>query len=956
MSVSGDLIPTVEAALVVASSASSPARFALLAADEASRVVVAAQLLVDLAPLAPMVQPLSALDVRLLLLAFPGRRLGPPEACFQAAYSLADAFALDGVEPDLATDLFPVADPAPTRFRAEGFDDFPPWCWAPEQPELRQDPLWALRQIRVPDAWAFSRQSGRPVGGQGVLIAQPDTGIAAHAELAGLDRAPSHDFVDGDDDPTDPLDYGGNPGHGTGTASVAVAPGRLNVCGTAPAARLMPIRAIESVVRISQVAIAEAIDFAVIGGAQVITMSLGGLPSMSLNRALRRAVAADVIVVAAAGNCVGEVVFPARYADCIAVGGTDWKNRPWRGSCRGEAVAVSAPGENVFRARVSRGTVAPGTEFGQGQGTSFAVAMVAGVAAVWLAHHGRANLIAAARANTETLQVMFRRLLQATARRPVEWDAFAMGAGVVDTLALLQADLQLGRDRVEFVAGVGPSQPDSAPIRSLLVATFDEAGDPPGLDWARYGQELAYAAFRERFPDRPTVAWQTEAPTQSRRLSPGLRSVLADTALDRRLSPAPTATALLGLEVAHSDTRGGAAALSGPFASLLAREVRRDTAGMRSDPSGFEGGALLTPGAHPDDVLGQIEDVLGRMPDNEVPDPAAFRRALTLLLREGEGPIRRYVTEPQRAPSPADRMALEAVIQTDGTRPSLMLRDGRADPEHPLARDWADTLRSVETSDLICQRALAVGAVDATDPAKRRPYYGTAWLVDAGTGLCITNLHVLLALRQDLGHLFIPGAKPGSFRVRPGVLVDFSRESNRLDRPPFHVVEATASGIDGDGFRRLDLATLRLEPISAEQQLPLPIPVRADMDVPQGRRSFCTIGYPGPPDSMTKSDDRVDWGWVVKTLFGGTFGVKRLAPGMKYRDLGSLADGPERWVFGHDATTLSGSSGSPLLDWTQGGAAVGLHFAGNTLETNVAHALAQCRNRLRALGVPIQDS
>ena len=42
-------------------------------------------------------------------------------------------------------------------------------------------------------------------------------------------------------------------------------------------------------------------------------MSLGGIPPFALERAVRRAVAADVIVLAAAGNCVQFVVWPARY-------------------------------------------------------------------------------------------------------------------------------------------------------------------------------------------------------------------------------------------------------------------------------------------------------------------------------------------------------------------------------------------------------------------------------------------------------------------------------------------------------------------------------------------------------------------------------------------------------------------------------------------------------------------
>jgi subtilisin family serine protease len=248
----------------------------------------------------------------------------------------------------------------------------------------------------------------------------------------------------------------------------------------------MPIRAITSVVLISQVAVAEAIGYAVDHGAHVITMSLGGVPAAVLQRAVRRAVAADVIVLAAAGNCVRLVVWPARYDECIAVAGTNAADRMWKGSCRGSAVDISAPAQNVFKANAARGSAV-----GQGQGTSFAVALTAGVAALWLAHHGRADLIAAVRARDETLQDMFRRLVRATARRPAGWDTFQLGAGIADARALLAADLDAGRDRETVLPPDPATEPGFAVASLVAEAVAPEAAEDPELDWHRYGQELA---------------------------------------------------------------------------------------------------------------------------------------------------------------------------------------------------------------------------------------------------------------------------------------------------------------------------------------------------------------------------------------------------------------------------------------------------------------------------------
>jgi hypothetical protein len=93
----------------------------------------------------------------------------------------------------------------------------------------------------------------------------------------------------------------------------------------------------------------------------------------------------------------------------------------------------------------------------------------------------------------------------------------------------------------------------------------------------------------------------------------------------------------------------------------------------------------------------------------------------------------------------------------------------------------------------------------------------------------------------------------------------------------------------------------------------------------------------------------VKWPEVYAALFGNRFGVKRLAPGATHEPLGRY-----RWAFGHDATTLRGSSGSPLVNWFDSTPdAFGLHFQGRAKEANLAHAIARCASDLQAIGVPV---
>jgi len=382
-----------------------------------------------------------------------------PGSPFDLAYKLEASLGYVSVEPDIETDFVDWNGAgASTQFGAAS--TLKSRCFIENEPDPSVSDLgWALRMIKVDQA-----RSNHNITGKGIKIAHIDTGIAQHVETANIDVASGLNLVEKTAGAWDPLikdGIGHNPGHGTATSSVIVSNGGLTststsapgrVSGVAPNANLFPIRAIKTVVRLKQGKVARAIDEARKAKAHVITMSLGGLWSWALRAALKKAVKANIIVLAAAGNCVREVVFPARFSDCIAVAGMNEDKEPWRGTSRGSEVDFCAPGQFVWCAR-RNASGASTHNIGPGQGTSFAVALSAGVASLWLEKHGRSTLIKSLGKN-ETLQDRFRSVAKATAQQAPKIPR-SLGAGFLDANALMQTSSAKGFGAATTRTGAG---------------------------------------------------------------------------------------------------------------------------------------------------------------------------------------------------------------------------------------------------------------------------------------------------------------------------------------------------------------------------------------------------------------------------------------------------------------------------------------------------------------------
>jgi membrane-anchored mycosin MYCP len=321
-------------------------------------------------------------------------------------------------------------------------------------PDANATDLWALRRLQPERAWPLTT-------GAGVTVAVIDSGVDARVPaLAGrVQQGP--DILDGGAFPST-RDCSG---HGTLVAGIiAAAPVTgSGFHGVAPGVTILSIRQNEQLpgsdARGNPDGMATAIRYAVDQHVGVINISATTTAdSAPLREAVAYALAANIVVVAAAGNDdlglsqdqAPKTYYPAAYPGVLAVAGTDEADQRTSTSHVADYVGIAAPGKDV----VSTGPNGPG-RYAVVTGTSFATPFVAGVAALVRAYHPRLTV----------KQVVAR--LEATADQPPSAGA-GTGAGVVDPYFAVTAVLP-GESGVAPAAAT-PTRAGALPARAVAPA------------------------------------------------------------------------------------------------------------------------------------------------------------------------------------------------------------------------------------------------------------------------------------------------------------------------------------------------------------------------------------------------------------------------------------------------------------------------------------------------------
>ncbi len=221
-----------------------------------------------------------------------------------------------------------------------------------------QEPLYPAQPVA--QRWQLA-ELHRLSTGRGVKVAVIDSGVEArHPDLDGQ-LASIANFVDAQPTPAER--------HGTAVAGIiaARADNQQGIAGVAPGVRLLGLRACwqaaDQRTLCDSLSLAKALHAAVLDGAHIINLSLGGPPDRLLSALLDQALARGIAVVAA--QPLRPDAFPAAHPGVLVVGGAP----------PAPSGGVVAPGRDIP-------TTVPGGGWSLVSGSSFAAAHASGLLAL----------------------------------------------------------------------------------------------------------------------------------------------------------------------------------------------------------------------------------------------------------------------------------------------------------------------------------------------------------------------------------------------------------------------------------------------------------------------------------------------------------------------------------------------------------------------------------------------
>ncbi|MFA6099449.1 MAG: S8 family serine peptidase [Patescibacteria group bacterium] len=294
------------------------------------------------------------------------------------------------------------------------------------------DRQWAMDFIHAPEAWAQTNSgqgsvlSAQSSSTKEVVVAQIDGGMDfSHPDLKGALWTNPEETLNGKDDddnglvddvhgwnyvtnspdvrPIKSMMYlNGAFEHGTAVASLIAGRGNDNIgmAGMDWKAKIMPLVILDATGSGETSRLVVAIHYAVAHRADIINMSLeGDADDPAVKKAVQEATAQGVLVVIAAGNNGANLddwpVYPTCYQGAanqsmLVVSALEETGARYVNSNFGKCVNIAAPGADMVGARPTydeTGNTKDVSGYGMWDGTSMAVPLVSGAAAMLKAQH-----------------------------------------------------------------------------------------------------------------------------------------------------------------------------------------------------------------------------------------------------------------------------------------------------------------------------------------------------------------------------------------------------------------------------------------------------------------------------------------------------------------------------------------------------------------------------------------
>jgi hypothetical protein len=293
--------------------------------------------------------------------------------------------------------------------------------------------------------------------------------------------------------------------------------------------------------------------------------------------------------------------------------------------------------------------------------------------------------------------------------------------------------------------------------------------------------------------------------------------------------------------------------------------------------------------------------------------PETARAMAAEIVSNAQAAMQKLENAETGAPlSDAESLALESVIHVR-SRPALRVQSDVLESlgNYPGSELWQNFIADYEEG--IMEAAAATGAVIVSKFGSGNPPWvqGSAWLI--APNRVLTNRHVLLS--KGLKLIRRREDKP-QLASDVTLAIEFAADNRSPAASVRHkITEVLYVAPDKDP---VDIAVLAIEP--AEDWTPLKF-AGAGVSAP---KNLFVVGHPAPMANVPAA---------VKAVFGNPDGRKRVSFGKL------LSGAPSPRDILHDASTVGGYSGGPVVGITSGKVA-GLHYYGDPASGNLAASAA----------------